>query len=306
LGELKSKIRATLSAAGANEVLTYSFVSGQLLENAGQSPDNSYKITNSISPELQYVRQQIVPSLLEKARENLREGYDKFALFEMNQVFWKSEGLNGENVPVQFDNFGFVIVDSKNTAGYYSAKKYVDELALGLGLTVQFVPRDKPHEVGVYFEPKRSADLFIRDKRIGMVGEIKNSVADRFKLPHQTAAAEMGVDLILDAIQESAKNKSYQKKSRFPSVERDITFQAVSNLEYAKLENLICKTLEKQKLWFQYVPLSIYQGDGQATKNISFRLSFASYEKTLGGEEIAVIMDAIAEGAKKDLKAEVI
>jgi phenylalanyl-tRNA synthetase beta subunit len=77
-------------------------------------------------------------------------------------------------------------------------------------------------------------------------------------------------------------------------------------LEYARLENLICRTLAGQDLWFQLLPVSIYQGEDKSTKNISFRLTFASYEKTLTGEEIAGIMDSITSEVKKQLKGEVV
>ncbi len=68
--ELKRRIREILARMGGNEVLTYSFVSAKSLEKAGEDPKNSYKIVNSISPELQYVRQSLIPSLLEKTYLN--------------------------------------------------------------------------------------------------------------------------------------------------------------------------------------------------------------------------------------------
>jgi phenylalanyl-tRNA synthetase beta subunit len=117
-----------------------------------------------------------------------------------------------------------------------------------------------------------------------------------------------GFELIIDNLLKvaAAQATTYQAKSRYPDAKRDITFQVISNLEYAKLENLIRQTLENQKLWFQYVPLSIYQGDDQKTKNISFRLSFASYEKTLSGDEISDIMKAIAKQVAEKLGGKVI
>jgi phenylalanyl-tRNA synthetase beta chain len=306
LGDLKTKIRRILAEAGANEVLTYSFVSEKLLENVGQDPKNSYQIINSISPELQYVRQQIVPNLLEKAQENLRAGYDKFALFEMNQVFSKNAGLTAEKVPEQWDNLGLVIIDSDSESNYYIARKYATDMAAKLGLDIKFVPRKTAFEIAPYFETKRAADLYVGDERVGMVAEIKGSVADKFKLPRGLAAIEMGVDLILDVLEKSAKKSGYNSQSRFPSVERDLTFRVISDLEYTELENLLCKNLEERKLWFQLLPISIYQGDDSKTKNISFRLNFADYEKTLTGREIADIMDEIAKKVKKELGGEVI
>ncbi|MDR2524493.1 MAG: phenylalanine--tRNA ligase subunit beta [Candidatus Nomurabacteria bacterium] len=300
LGDLKSKIRQTLSSSGANEVLTYSFVSEKLLESVGQDPANSYKIINSISPELQYVRQQIVPSILEKVRENLRAGYDKFALFEMNQVFPKSEGLTEEKVPVQFDNLALAVVGEEN--GFYLAKEYLTDLLTKLGAEVSF----KPVKVGLsekLYEPKRSAGVVVGGAQIGILGEIKSSVANNFKLPSGVAAFEIE---LMSKLLELKTRSNYAKHSQFPSVERDLTFRVPSDLAYAELETQIRADLTRQKLWFELAPLSIYQGDDQTTKNISFRLSFASHDKTLSGKEIAAIIETIAKNVKQNLKGEMI
>ena len=120
--EAKKDIRELLSKYGANEVLTYSFVSEKLLEKVGQKPDNSYKIVNSISPELQYMRQSLVPNLLEKAFMNQKLPVDKFAIFEINKVFQKEWGLTGEKVPVEKTYLGFVVAERKNDqTAFYKA-----------------------------------------------------------------------------------------------------------------------------------------------------------------------------------------
>jgi phenylalanyl-tRNA synthetase beta chain len=127
--ELKPRIRDLMSSYGANETLTYSFVSGRLLENAGQDSKNSYKIVNSISPELQFVRQSIVPSLLDKAHMNQKIPFDKFALFEFNKVYQTAWGRDAEDVPVERSQMGFVLAERKTKgAAYYKAKLYVEKL----------------------------------------------------------------------------------------------------------------------------------------------------------------------------------
>ena len=78
--QLAQQIRNLLTRAGANEVLTYSFVSADLIEKAGQEPANSYKITNSISPELQLCRQSLQPSLINLIHANIKADFNEFAL----------------------------------------------------------------------------------------------------------------------------------------------------------------------------------------------------------------------------------
>ena len=139
--ELKKRIRNIMRRFGVNELLTYSFVSEKLLQKAGLDVKNSYKIINSISPELQYVRQSIVPSLLEKAYINQKIPFDKFAIFELNKVYQKDFGLNEEKVPVEKMQMGFVVAERKNKGtAYYKAKKYLEDLLAEVDIKVNFVP----------------------------------------------------------------------------------------------------------------------------------------------------------------------
>src|SRR5207253_3106341 len=95
--ELKKQLRLKLSAAGANEILTYSFVHGNLLDNARQDKEQAFKIANALSPNLQYYRVSLTPSLLDKVHLNIKAGYDELALFEINKIHMK--GVNDEHEP---------------------------------------------------------------------------------------------------------------------------------------------------------------------------------------------------------------
>jgi phenylalanyl-tRNA synthetase beta chain len=304
LGELKAKLRKVLSDAGANEVLTYSFVSERLLRNVGQDPKNSYKIVNSISPQLQYVRQSLTPSLLEKTYTNIKVPYDHFALFEINQVYQKAYGLNEEKVPVLRDKVSLVVANRKASGdAYYEALNYALMLLQSLNIPVCIVALKDTHASNAPFEPARSAQLKTLDHKIcfGVVGEYRQMVRRNLKLPEYTAGFELNVDEIF-----VYQGKTAPKTPVDNVVSNDLTFRVGADLEYAKLENLLQKNLESKSLWYQLTPISIYQGEDSKTKNISFRLNFANYEKTLSGKEIASIINGIANNVKKNLKGEMI
>lgn len=83
--DLVRSVRTELARAGANEVLTYSFVHKDVLEKATQDPSDAYALGNALSPDLQYYRLSLTPSLLDKVHANIRAGYDEFALFEIGK-----------------------------------------------------------------------------------------------------------------------------------------------------------------------------------------------------------------------------
>ena len=285
---LKSEIRQILAGMGANEALTYSFVHGDLLRRGKQKPENSYKIINSISPTLEYIRQSLIPSLLEKATDNLKDGFDKFTLFEMNPVTNKKYGMNSEKVPVEKPKLGLVYVGASEKTPYYSLKLMVGNLLSELGIESSFEPlkisAGSPSSV---MAEQRSAEVFDAQSgvSIGIIGELLPAVAADFKLPAAAAA-----QLHLDDLLKLRGAKKLQQRSEFPVVNRDVTLAVGAETEYEKVLAKACGVLEKAGLVFRVSPVSIYQGKDKKTKNVSLRLEFAHLEKTLSKKEIDAIM----------------
>ena len=266
--EFKKQIRGIMRRLGANELLTYSFVSGKLLEKAGQDPRNSYKIVNSISPELQYIRQSIVPSLLEKAYVNQKIPFDKFALYEINKVYQKAWGMDFEDVPVEKMQMGMVLAERKNTGtAYYKTKKYAEELLKELYISAKFLPLKGDLAVSKPFEPKRSAEIITEDGEVlGVVGEFKNSVRLNFKLAEYLAGFEFDIDKLI----EKANGK---KEIYLGEIEkRDLTVKTTGT--YEEVIEKIEKVLVKNNVVAEITPISIYQPIGIKEKSISVHLDF--------------------------------
>lgn len=293
--QLKQNLRGILSHRLAmNELLTYSFVSRSLLEKVGQNLENSYEIINSISPELQCFRQQIVPSLLDKVRENIKSGHKNFTIYEMNQVTGRQYGLDADDVPTVKTDLGIV-----SLGDYYALKaKIFAALERGLKIDIEYVRMASGSEstkLYPYLEPVRSVELLAGGKRIGAFGEVKAAVLRRFKLDQTISAAEIELDEVVNLQPDIAVDV---KMSKFPSVERDVTFKVATDLPFGRVSDEIYKALKRQHLIYSVQPLSIYQADTEH-KNYSFRLKFSSPEHTLDATEITTIMTAVIEAAAK-------
>lgn len=303
---IKDRIRSSLSSVGSNEVLTYSFIHGDLLKKVGQDPNNSYRITNAISPNLQYYRQSLLPSLLEAASSNLDAGFDQFSLFEINKVHQKSLELNYEQVPLESNNLAMVFVDRHaKGALYYSAKASLEYLFSILNVIPEYKRLDEANFLNSSFEPKRSSIVLNKStgRVLGVVGEFRNSVRRSLKIDCSTSGFELDIDALLEV---SIGQSTYEPIGRYPSAKRDVTFQVDFKLPYGQIESLVEETLRQSGLQFSMTPLSIYQGDDKSNKNISFRLKLASYSRTLSGEETAAIMTRLTDIVTRELNAKVI
>lgn len=291
LFDLKTNIRNTLSAYGANEVLTYSFIHGDLMQKVGQDLANSYRVINSISPDLQYIRQTIIPSLLDKSYANLRAGYSKFALFECNQVYAKTAGVDEDNVPQSAHHLGFVVVDEKSESNYYSAKLFLEKMLARLGVNYEIQPFLAAKDAtNAYYEAKRAANVMVGSQLLGTLGEVKNKVLREFKLPAGTAAFELDLSVLLANL--SSKEKDF-RFSQYPSVLRDITIEQAVEAPYLELENKLKQALESKNLIYRLSCTSIYRAEGAQTKNVSFHIEFSDPAKTLSKDEIQAIMKTL-------------
>lgn len=288
---LKQEIRRILAGAGANEVLTYSFVHGDLIGKARQNKDNSYKIVNSLSPALEYTRQSLIPSLLDAATDNHKDGYGKFTLFEMNPVTCKPYGLNDEGVPIEKQKLALVHFDEGSKTPYYALKLQIEVLLGSLGITPVFGPIEiREGGPASVMSPNRSAEILDKasGESLGIIGEISPRVAADFKLPGAAVA-----QLHLDDILRNTAVVKFGSISSFPSVNRDVTLVVAADTEYARVEGAVGQILEDFGLLSRIAPVSIYQGEDTTKKSISLHLEFASPEKTLTKKEISDIMEQI-------------
>ena len=300
--ELKNAVRHSLSRAGANEVLTYSFVHERILKNAEQDVTQAYKLSNALSPGLQYYRLTVLPSLLDKVHANIKAGHDEFALFEMGKGHSEMHGLGEDGLPEasQFTDIVYAAKKPGTGAPFYKIRRLVEQLARDLGAELVFKPleQERNFPVTAPFEQSRSALVETADGRfIGMVGELKQSVIKNFKLPAYVAAASLDT-AGLEAVY-AKRGNHYQPLSRYPSTSRDISLKLPAQVNYASVYGCVKNVIDShQELQIVITPISIYQPeDDNSTKTITFNIKFTSLERTLTDKDITPIIEEIVAAA---------
>jgi len=308
--ELKNAVRQSLSRAGANEVLTYSFVHERVLKNAEQDVAQAYKLSNALSPDLQYYRLTVLPSLLDKVHANIKAGHDEFALFEMGKGHIKMHGLGEDGLPEASQFTDIVYATKKPGAGapFYTIRRLVEQLARDLGAELVFKPieQELAFPVATPFDQSRSALVETTNGTfIGIVGELKQSVIKNFKLPTYVAAASLDT-AGLEAVY--AKRAShYQPLSRYPSTSRDISLKLPAHVDYASVAQSIDRVLETMEIDVAFHVVSIYQPpNGTSTKTLTFHLVFTSHQRTLVDSDITPIIESIQQVMQQTYGAELV
>lgn len=303
---MKRNVRRTLKAAGATEVLTYSFVHERLITNAAQDASQAFRLGNALSPDLQYYRLSVLPSLLANVHPNIKTGHDEFALFEFGKAHCKGD-LDDEGLPREYPRLAFVYAAKKsNKTAYYTARRYVDLIAPGLRYQplASFDTAQYPifEQLAAPFEPGRSAVLMNDDKFVGVIGEFKASVRRAFKLPATAAGFELFQSHLL-----KVERKPYVPLSRFPSVTQDITLKVATETPTQEVFDTVVKAFQSAQppeTNAHIELIGIYRPNDADTKNVTLRLVIASYEKTLTDTEVNSLTDSLASAAADILGAQ--
>ena len=315
--ELKRQIREQLSRAGANEALTYSFVHEHILKRAEQHADQAYKLSNALSPDLQYYRLSVLPSLLDKVHANIKAGHDEFCLFEIGKghdvrLPHSEDGLPSERT---FVDAVYAAKKARASAPYYRVQRMAVRLLSSLGAQFELAPMATENddgkelsgvefEVAAPFDRQRSAWILCGKERLGIVGEFKQAVRRNFKLPEYAAGFSINFDRLLA---QPRDEQAYRPLSRFPSTSRDVSLRAPRDVSYAELYHVVQAAVDESAgdITVTIEPRAIFQpANDRSIKTTTFRLCMTHYERTLTDADAKPIVDRVATMALAKLGAE--
>lgn len=312
--EFRATLRNQLVRNGANEVLTYSFVHGDLLQKTNIDPEKwAIHLRNALSPDLQFYRPSLLPSLLSKVSSNLKAdaGRDnnEFALFEFGKAHVKDhmEAPPEEILPKQMRRLSFVFAADAKTArqrggsAYYVAKKYVDLITNGQATYTPLETNEYP--LTAPYQKERSAVVMMGDTAIGIVGEFRTKTKRELKLPEYCAGFEIDTDLLAVEIMPTR----YHPLSEFPATSQDVTYEVGVSTPWGQLFELLHAELAvaKAESGYEYEisPGEIYTQEGSDKKRISFHIEIHHNHKTLKTEEVNSLLEQVSEAIGGKLHA---
>lgn len=315
--ELKRQIREQLSRAGANEALTYSFVHEHILKRAEQHADQAYKLSNALSPDLQYYRLSVLPSLLDKVHANIKAGHDEFCLFEIGKGHDVRLPHNEDGLPSErtFVDAVYAAKKARDGASYYQVQRMAVRLLDSLGIRFELMSMVAGNddgkelsgvefEVAAPFDQRRSAWILCGKKRLGIIGEFKQAVRRNFKLPEYVAGFSIDFDQLLT---QPRDRQTYRPLSRFPSTSRDVSLRAPCDVSYAELYHVVQVAVDESAgdVAVTIEPRTIFQpANDRSIKTTTFRLRMTHYKRTLTDADAKPIVDRVATMALAKLSAE--
>ncbi len=313
--ELKKEVRNILSNRGANEIVSYSFTGLKNFQECNLNPDEAFRIANPLSPELFLMRTSILQSVLQKAKENILRCFDKFVLYEQGISHLRSR-IDEGNVPEEEWMLSTVVTDMRKDdyegSPYYESKKYLDDLLESLNyhnvkytLVADMEEEKLPARIKnllPIFDPNVSAIVSMGMDYFGIVGEVKESIKDTFKLPKNTSAFEISLSHLITL---DRSMKSYRDIPVYPPFSIDMCFKVDTAILYSDLYNEINFVVNKENYYGKVECLDIYQ-DNDEKKKITFRISVSNYNSTFTEKQINEIKEQIIKKLSKKFLAEVV
>lgn len=294
--KLERKIANAMTALGAYEITTYSFISPKYFDKIRLPQDSSLRktvvISNPLGEDTSVMRTTLLPSMCEVMARNYNSRNASVCLFELGSEYIPNgEELPDEPVRLSAGAYG-------GDMDFYGIKGIVDSMLKNIG--VEDFEYSACTDPAVFaeadaFHPGRCAVITKDGKAIGIVGELHPETLENYGIGVKAYAAKVNVTELLDM---ANAVKTYKPLPKFPATTRDLAIVCDETLPAGELEKAIRKAagniLESVTLF------DVYQGKqiAEGKKSVAYAISMRSHEGTLTDEQA----DAAVKRVLKELE----
>lgn len=290
----EDRAKRILKHWGFTEIMSYSFISKELVEADGINIADTLGVLNPLAEDYAYMRTSLASSMLKVIEENQGEVSEGSA-FEMANVYLPREGdLPEEKLRLMLASW------SRDMGG--QDVRHVKGIVEAFGR--EFGLRDmtfEPTTEGGDWHPGRSATVMYGGMSVGTVGEVHPAKLARFRIDGRVAMADLDAAALLAA---ANMHKGYQSIPNFPYAKRDIAFVVGRTVEHRKLFATITgadELIRGAELFDAYEGEAL--GDGK--KSMAYHLEFGRADRTLETKEVDEAVEKITQELKEQFDAEI-
>lgn len=284
---MENGLKNILVDSGFYETLNYSLYSAsacdKLLLKADDARRNVIKIANPISEDLSTARTVMAHALMLDIAYNLSVGNKDLRLFEIGRVYLP-KSLPLTELPNENNRLSLAVCE--NGFDFFNLKGVMENLLVGSSLKYTIRRSTEP-----YLHTGVSADIVAEDGTVvGWFGKIHKHVLKNYGINQDVYYGELDTDYLA-----KLPEKKYTTKeiSKYPSVERDLAVvvdESVCNADLVAAIKSSCG-----KIFGGVELFDVYRSDalGKDKKSMAYKVTFASDEKTLTGDEINTVVAKI-------------
>ena len=292
------KARHFIASIEYDELVTFSFTDSKNCEVFGDI--NKLKIVNPISEELDILRPNLLPNLLQAIKKNKNRNFDSFSIFEIGSQYRSTSPEDQLNVACGIKSGIKTEKSWKNMQTEFDIYDVKHDLT---SLIDYLMPGNKKISVSndcpSWYHPGRSGSIKINNSVIaGYFGELHPRVANQFKIKNKTNIFELYLDELPNTEKKNT-NKFVLNLSDFQIVTRDFAFVIDKKV---KSEEVVTSAFKVDKELIRNVEIfDLFEDDslGKDKKSIAIKVTLQSNEKTLAENDISEISSKIIESVEK-------
>ena len=240
----------------------------------------------------EYLRQTLIPSLLEARRYNESLANPVIELFETARIYLpQADGLPAEQT----------VLSLVSGRGYRFVKGVLEAVVRRLRPDCEVQIADTKQTL---FVADQCCELKIAGRRFGFLGDITAEAGKQFGLRHKATVAEVDMAVLNDL---AILVPQHAEQSAYPAVARDLNLIVDESLRWSELADTVRQSAGELLESLQYQDTYRDPGkDGAGKKRLLFSILLRSHDRTLTGEEVDAIRDQTVQACRDQHAAELL
>ena len=292
--DVRSYMLSKLTSFNYFETQTLSFVEDSF-NNLFTPEKESVKVINPIDQTNQFLRTNLIHSLINVYKNNFIKNDESHAYFEINNVYSKNKNKEYQDIPEQNYSLGILLPSTIKNNDFRNENTNIDIYylvntlnALLPGFTHEPVERPGMHA-------NYSYSLIFNNKIVGYFGQLSYKLMDNYELQDPIYIAQLNLENIsLNQIQ----NNKYTPLSQYPFLKFDLSFNvpiAFISIELIdEIKNVLSENENKISIFDDF-----YKDD---SRNLGVRIETRSYQGTISEEESSELLEKIVNILEKKFK----
>lgn len=304
---LKQKISHMLTAQGFYEIMTFSLLDKEILQNlGGYDEETIVPIQNPLSKNLDTMRQSLIFGALDAVQRNISIQNQSLKLFEFGSTYFKTNSPEFEGKYIQKFNLSITLSGIKEKPNwktteqsfdFYTLKSYSETVLRGLGFEINRLKveelNDETFKYGLEYKLGKNTVM-----KLGAVGRKMLKV---YGIDQEVFFADIDWGFIFG---KTPNYKTYTEIVKYPKVKRDLALLINENVKYSEIEKIGIDT--DKKLIKEVNIFDVYQGKNLPEGKKSYAVSFVLQDenKTLNDKAIDKVMKKLIYNYENKIGAE--
>ena len=310
--ELQNMISEQLTAQGFNEIMNNSLTKGAYYDKLTTFPaEQSVKILNPLSSDLNVMRQSLLFGGLESVAYNINRKHADLKLYEFGNCYYYNAGnkKEDETLAAYSEDFhlGIWITGQQHTpsweladhkTSFYELKAYVENILRRMGVNLQ-----KLNIVELQNDLFSDALIIQTNggKQLAISGIVHPNIRKQADIDQEVYFADIQWNNVLKEIKRH--KVQFSEIPRYPEVRRDLALLLDKEITFARIEKIAFET--EKKLLKKVNLFDVYEGKNLEAGKKSYAISFLLQDetKTLNDTQIEGIMKKLQSNYETKLGA---